>query len=200
MMHSDIRIVCATNRDPEDAVRQGQFREDLYYRLNVIPVKLPPLRDRGRDIIALATHFLAEKSAANNKVFRGFTDAAMELLLSYEWPGNIRQLQNVIENIVVVHDEEFVNDEMLRVVTSSVVPTPLTTSSPAPQSLTGTDSMSPGVVAAKPGIRPLWMVEKETIESAIEQCDGNIPLAAACLGVSASTIYRKIKAWEKDEA
>jgi DNA-binding NtrC family response regulator len=200
MMHSDIRIVCATNRDPEDAVRQGQFREDLYYRLNVIPVKLPPLRDRGRDIIALATHFLAEKSAANNKVFRGFTDAAMELLLSYEWPGNIRQLQNVIENIVVVHDEEFVNDDMLRVVTSSVVPTPLTTSSPAPQSLTGGDSIPPGVVAAKPGIRPLWMVEKETIESAIEQCDGNIPLAAACLGVSASTIYRKIKAWEKDEA
>ena len=198
LMHSDIRIVCATNRDPEEAVSNGLLREDLYYRLNVIPVELPPLRGRGQDVVALAKYFLEEKSRLNDKSFMGFTEAALDFMLSYSWPGNIRQLQNVIENIVVVQNEGWVSDEMIRSITRNAKAAPVAVS--AGQPAMDDSAVERGIVSTKPDIRPLWIIEKEAIESAIEQCDGNIPLAAACLGVSASTIYRKIKFWEQAES
>ncbi|SMF24315.1 sigma-54-dependent transcriptional regulator [Desulfovibrio gilichinskyi] len=98
----DIRIVAATNKNLKQAVENGTFREDLYYRLNVVSIELPPLRERREDIPFMIDHFLAKYSADNNKTFEGFSPAAMDYMSAYEWPGNVRQLQNVIERCVVL--------------------------------------------------------------------------------------------------
>ncbi|WP_372878960.1 sigma-54-dependent transcriptional regulator [Spongiibacter marinus] len=200
LLSSDIRIVCATNRDPAKEVGEGRFREDLFYRLNVIPVQLPPLRNRGSDVLLLAKHFLQEKSRQNGKSFTGFTADAEALINQYDWPGNIRELQNVIENIVVINDAEEIDRGMLAALTTDgQSPVGRQASSPSKARSMGEQKNPVTSLNGAEGIRPLWLVEKEAIESAIEQCEGNIPLAAACLGVSASTIYRKIKGWEVGE-
>jgi Nif-specific regulatory protein len=101
----DVRIVAATNRDIERLVENGEFRSDLYYRLNVLPLHVPPLRQRKEDIPALADFFLKKFSRETNKHFVGFTEGAMELMLSYSWPGNVRELENAIERAVVIAKE-----------------------------------------------------------------------------------------------
>ena len=113
LQQSDVRIVCATNRNPAEEVGEGRFREDLYYRLNVIPVMLPPLRERGDDILLLANHILQSKTAENNKQFTDFSADVKHTFMQYDWPGNIRELQNVIENIVVIYDGQTVQPNML---------------------------------------------------------------------------------------
>ena len=194
LQQSDVRIVCATNRNPSAEVGEGRFREDLYYRLNVIPIKLPPLRERTNDILLLAKHFLQSKSAENSKAFQQLSPEVEQFFLNYDWPGNIRELQNTIENIVVMHDGIVVSPSMLPSDFGHVQHAPLNN---AP---TNNIKKSPSYAASSHhDIVPLWIVEKNTILSAIACCDGNIPLAAAYLGVSASTIYRKIKSWEQTD-
>jgi two-component system NtrC family response regulator len=109
----DIRILAATNRNLAEAVAAGTFREDLYYRLNVVHIETPPLRERREDIPILAAHFLTRYSGENNKVFRGFSPEAMDYLTAYEWPGNVRQLQNVVERCVVLAASDVVQVEDL---------------------------------------------------------------------------------------
>ncbi len=109
----DIRIVAATNRDLTKAVAEGHFREDLFYRLNVVSIHLPPLRERREDIPFLASHFLDKFSKENGREMKGFTPSAMDYLSAYEWPGNVRQLENVIERCVVLSGSEFVDAEDL---------------------------------------------------------------------------------------
>jgi two-component system repressor protein LuxO len=109
----DVRFVCATNRDPLAEVEAGRFREDLYYRLYVVPIELPPLRDRGHDMLLVARHFLAQFAKEEGRRFRGFGASAEAALLGYRWPGNVRQLQNVVRNVVVLHDGEAVTAAML---------------------------------------------------------------------------------------
>jgi len=185
----DVRFICATNRDPLELVRQGRFREDLYYRLHVIPVGLPLLRDRGDDVLLLADHFLKLFSAEEGKGFSGFDADALAVLQGYDWPGNVRQLQNVVRNIVVLNEGEEV--------TASMLPPPLeiksmpSTERPVPEPETST-------VAGVSKIKPLWLTEKEAIEAAISVCKGNIPRAAALLEVSPSTIYRKRQSWAQE--
>lgn len=190
ILHSDVRLVCATNRSPELEVAEGRFREDLYYRLNVIPVKLPPLRNRGNDILLLAEHILQQKSAVNGKQFTGFSPEVQQLFSNYDWPGNIRELQNVIENTVVINDGTIVELTMLPSSFDKA------DNQQSPRQVTYQEDtrveVSPMMAH---NIEPLWQVEKRAIESAIRICEDNIPLAAAYLGVSASTIYRKIKGW-----
>lgn len=188
LQQSDVRIVCATNRNPAAEVGEGRFREDLYYRLNVIPVQLPPLRDRGNDILLLANHILQKKSAANEKSFQRFSPSTEQILLNYDWPGNIRELQNIIENIVVIHDSDEITPAML----------PENFAKSQSFAKTAQNIVKSVEAPNKQNVHdivPLWLVEKNAIESAISVCDGNIPLAAAYLGVSASTIYRKMKLW-----
>ncbi len=183
----DVRFVCATNRDPLAEVKAGRFREDLYYRLHVIPLTLPPLRERGEDILLLARELLSRYAREEGRRFTDFSPEAVRLLLDYPWPGNVRELQNVIRNTVVLNDGERVEVTML----------------PPPLSNRGAIQMPPAdnpiavTAEAQPQpVRPLWIVEKEAIEHAIRQCDGNIPKAAALLEISPSTIYRKKQAWE----
>ena len=109
----DVRFVCATNRDPMAEVQAGRFREDLFYRLYVVPVELPPLRSRGEDKLLIARQFLANFATEERRGFKGFTPEAEAALLAYPWPGNVRQLQNVIRNIVVLNDGEAVTLGML---------------------------------------------------------------------------------------
>ena len=183
----NVRFVCATNRDPLVEVKAGRFREDLYYRLHVIPVVLPPLRERGDDVLQIARQFLRQFATEEGKRFFGFSHEAEMILLDYEWPGNVRQLQNVVRNIVVLHDGETVQPSML--------PPPLNQLIPSDRFIS---SLPQAPLSAESPIRPMWVVEKETIEHAITQCAGNIPQAASLLELSPSTIYRKRLVWGTD--
>ena len=114
MSKTDVRVIAATNKDLWDEVQEGNFREDLYYRLDTVKIKLPPLRDRQEDIIPLFRKFVREFSARYDSSFRGFTEEAEELLTSYRWPGNIRELKNVAEQLVVLEKSQNVDKETLR--------------------------------------------------------------------------------------
>ena len=188
----DIRFICATNKDPLAEVAAGRFREDLYYRLHVIPIHMPPLRDRDRDILELANHFLGRFAEEENKDFRRFSPEVEVILASYEWPGNVRQLQNVIRNIVVLHKGEEVLKEHL--------PPPIDTALAEIDYMPRAQEIKRQAVAvenpADNSVKPLAEVERDAIEHAIALCDGNVPKAAALLEVSPSTIYRKKQAWD----
>ncbi|EOU2550220.1 sigma-54-dependent transcriptional regulator [Vibrio parahaemolyticus] len=105
-MKVDVRIICATNRDPLTEVEEGRFREDLYYRVHVVPIDMPPLRERGSDIVTLAKHFLTTYAKEDKKKFSNIDTEAQHVIKHYEWPGNVRQLQNIIRNIVVLNNDE----------------------------------------------------------------------------------------------
>ena len=184
----DVRFICATNRDPWEEVQAGRFREDLYYRLHVIPIHLPPLRERNADGLAIAEHFLHEFSAEEGKQFTGFDDAVAQVILNYDWPGNVRQMQNVIRNIVVLNNGP--------VVTPAMLPPPLNTFNRTANMMrslvvSATATIEPNGLAGQ-DVRPLWMVERDAIAAAISRCDGNIKQAARLLVISPSTIYRKL--------
>jgi len=181
---ADARIVCATNRDPLAEVAAGRFREDLYYRLHVVAIELPPLRDRGDDVLLIARNLLATFSREDGKAFRGFSAEAEAMLLRYPWPGNIRQLQNIVRSVVVLNEGEFVTPNML--------PAALRNGPANP----GPPSPGPAETGAA-GVRPLEEVIREAIEAAIETC-GSVPRAAAALKVSPSTLYRRLEEWRRD--
>lgn len=195
---ADVRIVCATNRDPHVEVAAGRFREDLLYRLYVVPVDLPPLRARERDIILIARDFLDRFAREDGKALRVFSRDAEDALVAYAWPGNVRQLQNVIRSVVVLNDGDVVTRDMLplQVRTASQNPAPTLATPTAPDA----PETTPTRIAQTPlpCIKPLDLVIRETIEFAIARCGGSVPKAAAALTVSPSTLYRRMQAWEAD--
>lgn len=193
----DIRFVSATNRDPLAEVAAGRFREDLYYRLHVVPLELPALRDREDDLMLVANHFLQLYATEEGKDLRKFSGRARELLLQYRWPGNVRELQNVIRNVVVLNSGHEVTPKML--------PTHMSERADDQSPIVNADSamaMNPMPSTSHTvsdrtltTIRRLDEVEREYIEYVIQTCDNNVPRAAAMLGVSPSTIYRKLQNW-----
>ncbi|EHU9473581.1 sigma-54-dependent Fis family transcriptional regulator [Vibrio vulnificus] len=221
----DVRIICATNRDPLKEVEEGRFREDLYYRVHVVPIEMPPLRERGNDIVELANHFLKTYAKEDGKKFNSISKEAQSILKKYNWPGNVRQLQNIIRNIVVLNDDNQLNMEHL--------PAQLTTKpqtvkeaaklSTPPQPVQAViqemrnghealnhHSLETQTSKANPlahnafhhsdgSIRPMWQIEREAIQNAIAFCDGNVISAAVMLELSPSTVYRKKQAWEAEE-
>jgi two-component system repressor protein LuxO len=194
----DARFICASNKDPLKEVEAGRFREDLYYRLHVIPIHLPPLREREEDVLAIARYFLGLFAKEEGKAFQDFDPEVEAVLRTYNWPGNVRQLQNVLRNIVVLNSGDTVTRDMLPPPLNNLESGPRTAhAAPSPVASTPQRALaaSNGTVA---GIRPLWQVEKDVIEDAIRLCEGNIPKAATHLGISASTIYRKRMAWQSD--
>ena len=205
----DVRIVCATNRNPLEEVHAGRFREDLYYRLHVVPVFLPPLRQRGEDIMDIARMFLRNMSKAENKHFTGFSSEVRSLMLNYSWPGNVRELENVIHNIIVMNHGGEVSGRMLPLALARSQRDNGAAPNAAVKALAQmirpdrqrkVNRLPQPVIAAPERsydeIRPLWMEEQDIIERAIAICDGNIIMAAARLGISPSTIYRKRQAWQ----
>lgn len=195
----DVRFVCATNRDALKEVELGNFREDLYYRLHVIPITMPPLRQRGDDMVEIARNLLADYAREEGKQFSDFDREVEVILRSYDWPGNVRQLQNIVRNIVVLNDGISVTVDMLPPPLNAVEPVADLPSVPQDQSAS-TIASKAALPRSKSEIRELWEVEKETIENAITICGGNIPQAAGYLGIAPSTIYRKRVSWEALEA
>jgi two-component system, repressor protein LuxO len=189
---ADLRYVCATNRDPWSEVQAGRFREDLYYRLHVVPCAMPPLRARDDDVLLLARHFLAQYSQEEGKTFADFDDGAMRALRRYPWPGNIRELQNVLRNAVLFNQGRVVTHAMLTRLDPNAAPRPAAAAPPIA-------ALSAKVSATAGGtIKPLWLIEKEAIEEAIALCGGNVPRAAALLEINPSTIYRRKAEWERE--
>ncbi|MCF6301798.1 MAG: sigma-54 dependent transcriptional regulator [Devosiaceae bacterium] len=184
----DVRVICATNRNPLKLIEEKKFREDLFYRLHVLPIHLPPLRQRTCDILPLAQTFLARFSREENKNFSGFSPETANLIVSREWPGNVRQLQNMIRRAVVMFDGPQIDMQMISVADITSVEMPQDTHVPSPvQTFEGT-------------IEPMWRQEQIIIETALARYNGNISLAAAALEISPSTIYRKKQAWEQMQA
>jgi two-component system repressor protein LuxO len=177
----DVRFVCATNRDPWLEVTEGRFREDLYYRLYVIPLHLPPLRERDGDVIDIAYSLLAFMAREEEKEFIQFTQQVIDLFKRYPWPGNVRQLQNVIRHAVVLYQGQEITIPMLP---------------PQLQQFVESEGGSNTADAPSDHIEPLWVTEKKAIEHAIEKFEGNVNKAATSLEVNPSTLYRKIKQWQ----
>ncbi len=222
----DVRFVCATNRDPMLEVQAGRFREDLYYRLYVVPIELPPLRDRGDDVLLIARHFLASFAREERRRFRGFTPEAEAALMAYSWPGNVRQLQNVVRNVVVLHDAELVDAAMLpppvirlgSLLTPAPVPlappvllplpvmeSPLEFAvPPGPVPLQDREELPDEPAEAEPPpaleLVPLAVMERRLIEAAIRHTNGDVPRAATLLEVNPSTVYRKLVTWRNEDA
>ncbi|PZQ95880.1 MAG: sigma-54-dependent Fis family transcriptional regulator [Cereibacter sphaeroides] len=185
----NVRIVCATNRDPLDSVRRGQFREDLYYRLYVVPIHMPPLRERGHDVIEIAEAALARFSAEEHRKFDGLDENVRSLFQALPWPGNVRQLLNVIRNVVVLNEGGIVTPEMLPpdlVHQAEQLPAKAV-SSPEPAGPTVDQLVG----------RSLAEIEQIMIEATIERFGGSVPKAARVLDVSPSTLYRKREVWLK---
>jgi DNA-binding NtrC family response regulator len=180
----DVRIVCATHRDLQKRIEEGGFREDLYYRLNVIQVHIPPLRERGNDIALLAHHFLHKYAEANGKDVRGLADDALRMLLRHPWPGNVRELENAIERAVVLAD------------------TPVLNESHFPTLRRAEASAASG--AGFPRVRipgsSLADLEREAILRTLEAVSGSTSRAAAMLGISPRKIQYKLKEYHQDGA
>ena len=174
----DVRIIAASNRDLEEAVEEGSFRADLFYRLNVIQIKLPPLRERKDDIPLLVDHFLRKYRELNNKEIKGITEEAMRMLEGYDWPGNVRELENVIERAVVLETGEYITSDSLRLPSDK-----------------GTEPLS--VVAASKGVMKLKeaveMAEKEAILKALQAANWRRMKAAELLGINRITLYNKMR-------
>ena len=185
VIHVDIRFVCATNKSPLEAVQSGALREDLYYRLAVIPITLPPLRARGNDIMMLAQYFLEKATVKEKKKFHAFDAQAEKLLRLHTWPGNVRELENVIRYAVVMHNGEVVSSDMLKFL-GAIQPQ-------SPQRNTESTSWLPD---NPDDLQPLDNMERMIIENAIKICGGNITEAARRLAINPSTIHRKQKEWK----
>nr|WP_321458160.1 sigma-54 dependent transcriptional regulator [uncultured Cohaesibacter sp.] len=188
----NIRFIAATNRDPLEEVRAGRFREDLFYRMHVLPIHLPPLRDRTGDIVPLAKSFLIQYAREEGKGFHIFSTEAEHMLSAYRWPGNVRQLQNTIRRLTVMYDGAVVEPDHL--------PDLLRSDESFEQDLDRaiSDLRQMGVAMSE-AIQPFWQQEKQIIEGALSHFDGNISRAAAALEISPSTIYRKRMSWAHKE-
>ena len=178
-------------------VAEGQFREDLFYRLNVIDIRMPALRDHRDDIALLVSRFLKELSAANSCNVTGIEPAALKALEDYDWPGNVRQLRNVIEKMVVLATGPKLTYEDLpvEVTTNEAIAPTIGEALPASSPLQKETNLSTVHLHLSPSSRSLASNEKDLILSVLAKCGGNKSKAADELGISRRTIHRKLKEW-----
>ena len=169
----DVRIVAATNQDLAQAIKEKRFREDLYYRLNVITITLPPLRERREDIPLLAQHFLTLYAKRNNKAITGFSREALDRIVDYPWPGNVRELENAVERAVVLSRDAIIDLDDL------------------PEAIVG-GAWEERAITIPLGT-PLEEVERRLIEETLRHAKGDKTLAAKLLGIASRTIYRRLK-------
>lgn len=189
----DARIVCATNRNPVEEVRAGRFREDLFYRLHVVPIHLPPLRARGEDVIEVAETFLLRYAKQERKRFTRMSADLQEALRRHRWPGNIRQLQNVMWNVALLHDDEVATADMLP---PGLVEEAMTE---AAECATPNGAAPPLAARLEPLVgATMAEMEREFIEATIAAEGGSVTKAARVLNLSPSTIYRKREGWMKE--
>jgi DNA-binding NtrC family response regulator len=172
---TDFRLIVATNVDLEKATKEGRFRDDLYYRIKVVPIQMPPLRDRLEDLVDLSRLFVSRYNTKFRKQVRGFSDAAMQIMTAYPWPGNIRELENLIERLVAVSGKEWITQEDL----------------PFEYHLAGIDSIAP-VGGDTLFQQACATFERKFILRALEQCDWNVTATARYLGLPLSTLKFKM--------
>ncbi|NOZ56775.1 MAG: sigma-54-dependent Fis family transcriptional regulator [Calditrichaeota bacterium] len=174
LVRVNVRIISATNRDLEEAMKKGEFREDLYYRISVFPIKLPPLRERKEDIPLLAGHFLKKYSEQEGKKVDSINPEALELMMAYNWPGNVRELENAIERAVVL------------ATTNEITPREL------PQAV---KAIGEKKIYESDQTLNSWIekLEEQALRQALLECEGNISETARKLGIGRATIYRKAK-------
>ncbi|RWU03612.1 PAS domain S-box protein [Pseudodesulfovibrio sp. S3] len=182
---ANVRIIAATNVDLRRSVRQGVFREDLYYRLNVMPVSLPPLRERQADIPLLVEYFLGIFSNSFSKQFEGVSEDVMDLFLSYGWPGNVRELRHTLEHACILSPGKIIGLKYVRKDLVECLQTPV-----LEQLMAGPAAPLAPFVSRRPG--------RDDILSVLEQCGGNKARAARELGIHRATLYRKLAAWGID--
>ena len=183
----DVRVVSATHRDLETLIAEGKFREDLYYRLNVFPIHLPPLRDRLEDLPRLVEHFVAKFNRVTGKTVRGFDPSALAALSQYRWTGNVRELENVVERAIIVARGAEVTASDLDFGRRAATPLP------TPASGTQLSSLAPAAGVAQPLTARLHEQEKAEIVAAIDRNQGNIAGAARALGINRSTLYYRLR-------
>ncbi len=173
-IHVDIRLITATNKELEGEVKEGRFREDLFYRLNVVPIHLPPLRERKEDIPLLSEHFFRLYQEKNKKSVKGFLPKTIDTLMRYDWPGNIRELENVIERAILLCRSEYITPKDL------------------PPPLQGEEIEEHPLISIPPGMT-LEQVEREAIIQTLEETGGNRTQTAQILGISRKTLQNKLK-------
>lgn len=183
----DVRIIAATNKNPLHEVNTGRFREDLYYRLLVVPIEVPPLRERREDIPLLAMFFLEKFANQHGRKFFEFSPDAMKLLINYSWRGNVRELENTIESIVVLHDA--------RVVMPNHLPEKIINHIPEYPEADKVEIQIKHLSFDKEEVVPFSEFEKRLIEQALKACDGCVVKAAKKLQIGQATVYRKIKTY-----
>ena len=175
LLHVDARVVAATNKNLRELSQDGRFREDLYYRINVVTLVVPPMRERREDILLLADFFLKQYAEKNNRPIKGFTPRAVDLLMRYDWPGNVRELENVVERAVIMARGDMI--------------TPLE----FPDVLQDLDEEAKASPLALTTGRSLKEVEKVMILRTLEETGGNRTHAARILGISRRTLQLKLK-------
>ena len=171
-VNPDVRIISATNRDIDDMVKSGEFREDLFYRLNTIRIHIPPLRERPEDILAIAGIALVGFARKHKKAIKGFTDDARDKLLRYPWFGNVRELRNVIERAVILSRSELIKSELI------------------PDESVRDDA---GEIGNKRDTRTMAEIEKEHIIKVLRSCEGNQTDAAKILDIHRNTLRNKLR-------
>ena len=169
----DLRIVAATNLDLKKAMQRGSFRQDLYFRLNVVPIHLPTLAERRADILLLARHFLNRFNASSGRPIAGFSDAALDVLRSYDYPGNVRELENIVERSASLSRSEVIDVDDL------------------PEDLLEIETFTFNEHASS--FKSLGEVEQDYIEWVLAHCDNNKSRAAEVLGINRVSLYRKLK-------
>jgi DNA-binding NtrC family response regulator len=178
----DVQVVASTNRNLEAAVKEGKFREDLFYRLSVIPILIPPLRDRKEDVPLLIEHFIRHYNVRFRKNVKGITPEGMRLLANYSWPGNVRELKNAIERAMILEDQGIIEVAQL----------PIRIADPASAQLLPHTNGAPLVHLPKEGVG-LEDVERQLLQQALEQANGNKTKAAKLLRISRDTLRYKVK-------
>ena len=182
--HVDVRVIAATNRDLRKEVEERRFREDLYFRLNVISLEVPPLRQRKEDIPLLAAHFLSHYAERNHKNVKGFSAQCMDMLLHYDWPGNVRELQNAVERAVILCTGEYVTGPELPVNIAKLAAEAMPKSTEVSSSLAGL---------------PLEEVERRAIEETLRETGDNKSAAARKLGITRATLHKKLRKYGSDK-
>ena len=183
-VHIDVRIIAASNKDLARASEKGEFRSDLFYRLNVVPIHIPPLRSRREDIIPLALHLMTELNQDLKRSFKGFDPEAAELLQNYPWPGNVRELRNVLERIMSLNQLELITKNLLPLEMREM------------RRLSESDSKSLNLSDNHyPSLREM---EKRYIEKVLESVDGNRTKASKILEIHPASLFRKLKSWKQE--
>jgi two-component system response regulator HydG len=181
----NVRILAATNRNLEIEVQEGNFREDLYYRLNVVALRVPSLRERQDDVPPLAQHFLDRFAEKNRKPVKGFSPLAMEMLLKYDWPGNVRELENTIERAVILMTGDHITEKQL--------PPNIVNHDPAAREHAGA-----APAEGLPVGRPLEEVERAVVLATLESTGGNKSETARILGITRKTLHNKLKRYDRE--